>query len=163
MILPPPPALHHPCPSRGTETETQISAIKALCVERGLKLTASRLRVLRILAASGSPMKAYSILDEMRKDAPGTAPPAVYRALDFLLAQGWVVRLNAINAFLVRPPAAAGACTYLICENCGTVDALHGPVAHRELLSSTRIAGFTPTSNTLEITGICYRCNAGDA
>ena len=48
------------------------------------------------------------------------APPTVYRALDFLLANGCIHKLESINAFVAchHPKAAQHSVPFLICDRC---------------------------------------------
>src|SRR5215472_4772220 len=73
---------------------------EALCTERGERLTPMRRRVLETLAASHRPLGAYEIIDRLADSAPRPAPITVYRALDFLLANGLVHRIESRNAFI---------------------------------------------------------------
>lgn len=140
--------------------ERHIEAISILCDKRGVRLTPARRRVLHMLLTAPGPLKAYAILEAVRKEAPNTAPTAVYRVLEFLQRQGWAVKLNSINAFLLRPPGPAWSCTFLVCEHCGSVETIHGPGLPSGFIGDTHIAGFTPASNTLEISGTCSTCRA---
>lgn len=72
-----------------------VAAVERACGERGLRLTAPRARVLGLIAEAGQPVKAYDLLDRFRAldDAGSVAPPTVYRALDFLLANGFIHKL----------------------------------------------------------------------
>src|SRR5690606_15353556 len=72
---------------------------QALCEARGSRLTPLRRRVLEILLQQGRSVKAYELLELMRDDQAGAAPPTVYRALDFLVEEGLAHRLDAINAW----------------------------------------------------------------
>lgn len=63
--------------------EAALALAEEYCRERGEKLTPIRRKVLELLLNSGRATKAYSLLDEMRQIHPGSAPPTVYRALDF--------------------------------------------------------------------------------
>src|SRR5690606_23423441 len=68
-----------------------VRAVERACTERGLRLTPIRANVLRLIADAGRPMKAYDLLERVRetKGAGADAPPTVYRALDFLMANGF--------------------------------------------------------------------------
>src|SRR5690606_12796407 len=70
-----------------------------LCESRGKRLTPTRRKVLEILLHHGRSLKAYELLEHMRDVQQGAAPPTVYRALDFLVEEGLVHRLDAINAW----------------------------------------------------------------
>src|ERR1700753_611182 len=85
----------------GGSQEAALTLADEYCRERGEKLTPIRRKVLELLLNSGRATKAYSLLDEMRQIHPGSAPPTVYRALDFLLSAGLVHRIESINAFKV--------------------------------------------------------------
>src|SRR5438105_11892694 len=73
---------------------------EALCVARDQRLTATRRRVLEALTASHQPLGAYEIIDRLAASGPRPAPPTVYRALDFLVANGLVHRIESRNAFI---------------------------------------------------------------
>ena len=79
-----------------------VHAVEHACHERGLRLTAIRARVLGLVAAAGKPIKAYDLLELVRggEGAGAAAPPTVYRALDFLLANGFIHKLESVNAFV---------------------------------------------------------------
>ena len=73
---------------------------EALCAKRGERLTPMRRHVLEVLAASHKPLGAYEIIDLVAARGPRPAPITIYRALDFLTAQGLVHRIESRNAFL---------------------------------------------------------------
>ena len=74
-------------------------AIAERCVAEGERMTAPRRRVLELLLAAGEPVKAYDLIARFGGDGQAAKPPTVYRALDFLLEQGLIHRLDAINAW----------------------------------------------------------------
>lgn len=99
-----------------------VSAVERACSERGLRLTEIRARVLGLVADAGKPIKAYDLLDKVREGegAGAAAPPTVYRALDFLLANGFIHKLESVNAFVAchHPNAAQHSAPFLICDGC---------------------------------------------
>src|SRR5579871_562039 len=66
----------------------------ALCEQRGARLTELRRQVLELVWGSHSPIGAYDILGAMQQSHRGAAPPTVYRALEFLMEQGLVHRIE---------------------------------------------------------------------
>ena len=54
------------------------------------------------------------------KGVGADAPPTVYRALDFLMANGFVHKLESVNAFVAchHPSSAAHSVPFLICNSC---------------------------------------------
>ena len=99
-----------------------VAAVERACRERSLRLTPIRAHVLQLIADAGQPIKAYDLLDRVRSgDGPGAAaPPTVYRALDFLMANGFVHKLESVNAFVAchHPNAAQHSVPFLICDEC---------------------------------------------
>ena len=89
------------------------------------------------------------------------APITIYRALDFLIAQGLAHRLASRNAYVACPHGhrPQDLVAFLICEDCGGVDerAGAGPV-DAPCRSFVREARFEPHGKVLEISGRCAHC-----
>ncbi len=137
-----------------------LAHAEALCVKRGERLTPMRRHVLEVLAASHKPLGAYEIIDLVAARGPRPAPITIYRALDFLTAQGLVHRIESRNAFLacIRNHDSGAPVVFLICEHCGAVgEAASGAVAD-SLNAAAKSAGFAPKSRVIEISGVCRHC-----
>ena len=141
--------------------DAYVRAVEAACVERGLRLTPLRAQVLGLVAAAGRPVKAYDLLERMKPEGGSTAPPTVYRALDFLLEQGFIHRLASVNAFVgCHHPQVRHSVPFLICDSCQNATELED-TRISELLESEALAlGFGTRAQTLEVHGICARCAA---
>ncbi len=63
--------------------------LKKLCAQRNVRLTPQRLEVLRLMSLQQGAISAYDLLDLLRETEPQAKPPTIYRALDFLLEQGF--------------------------------------------------------------------------
>ena len=63
-----------------------VAAAAELCERRGARLTDLRRRILELVWRSHAPRGAYSILETLQQQGRSAAPPAVFRALDLLLA-----------------------------------------------------------------------------
>jgi len=136
---------------------------EALCAERGQRLTPTRRRVLDALAASHQPLGAYDVIDRLAERGPRPAPITVYRALDFLVENGLVHRIESRNAFVacINPHDTGAIVVFLICEACGTVGEAPSVAVAEALTAAARSAGFTPKTPVIEITGICSHCGNG--
>lgn len=148
----------------GASLESALAMAEAYCRERGEKLTPIRRKVLELLLTSGRATKAYSLLDEMRQIHPGSAPPTVYRALDFLLAAGLVHRIESINAFAVCHDLTQ--CQHgilVVCQQCGNVTELHEPKLRQALVAQIEAAGYRLSGDGIELKGICAQCQAAQA
>jgi Fur family transcriptional regulator, zinc uptake regulator len=138
---------------------------EALCAKRGERLTPMRRHVLEVLAASHRPVGAYEIIDAVAARGPRPAPITIYRALDFLTAQGLVHRIESRNAFLacVHNHEDGALVAFLICEACGAVGEASGADVGATLAAAAKSAGFAPKLSVVEIIGTCAHCRAASA
>jgi Fur family transcriptional regulator, zinc uptake regulator len=140
-----------------------LAHAEALCLQRGERLTPMRRQVLEALAASHKPLGAYEIIDRVATRGPRPAPITIYRALDFLTAQGFVHRIESRNAFLacINNHASDAPVVFLICEHCGKVGEAPSAAVAESLNAAAKSAGFTPKAPVIEITGVCAHCREG--
>jgi len=130
------------------------------CEARGVRLTPLRRRVLELIWHSHTPVKAYDILDQLRDEKIGSAPPTVYRSLEFLLEEGLIHRIESLNAFVgCGEPRQQHSSQFLICEQCGEVAELDDPAIHQLLQERADVLGFKVRHETIEITGLCHDCS----
>ncbi len=135
-----------------------------LCHQRGARLTEPRRRVLEIIWNSPIPLGAYAILDVLRDAGRQSAPPTVYRALDFLLEQGLIHRLASLNVFTgCRQPDCRHSGQFLICRDCGQVDELNNPVVENLLRAEASSREFEVLAQMVEVLGRCPDCRRGAA
>ena len=147
--------------------ETALREAEAVCLRRGATLTPLRRQVLELVLEAQSPVGAYALLDRLKVSRPGAAPPTVYRALDFLLEQGLIHKLERLNAYIGCVDAGHGhghehhhPHQFLICRACGATAEIadHG-IAHA-IEAAARRAGFALAEATVEIEGTCATCLA---
>src|SRR5246127_6022189 len=100
-----------------------IAHAERVCAKRAQKFTPIRRQVLEALLSSHRPLGAYEIIEELAKTKPRPAPITVYRALDFLMQNGLVHRIESRNAYLACASGHDEYATmaFLICERCGLV------------------------------------------
>ncbi len=139
----------------------QLDTAENLCRERGRRLTPIRRKVLEILLEQGRSVKAYELLEEIRRVQPGAAPPTVYRALDFLIEEGLIHRLDAVNAWSACLDAGGEPHDLLvICTNCGAVAEFSDPQLSRQLARKVATAGFVLANHETELRALCNTCHA---
>ncbi|KIZ33844.1 MULTISPECIES: transcriptional repressor [Rhodopseudomonas] len=143
-------------------TADAIAHAEQVCAGRARNFTPIRRHVLRALLSSHRPLGAYEVIDELARHMPRPAPITVYRALDFLMQNGLVHRIESRNAFLAcaHDHADASAVAFLICDSCGSVGELPATPVAKALNDAARLTGFTPKLSVVEITGICAHCQA---
>ncbi|MGB5832894.1 MAG: zinc ABC transporter substrate-binding protein [Thiohalocapsa sp.] len=119
---------------------------------------AQRRRVLEIDCRAERPMGAYEMLDLIRDDAPA-APPTVYRALDSLLEQGLVHKLETLHAYVgCTHPDHPHSSQFLICADFGDVTELDDESiagSRRKMAAET---GFKPQRPIGKVIGTCAVC-----
>jgi Fur family transcriptional regulator, zinc uptake regulator len=137
-----------------------IDHAERVCQRRARKFTPIRRQVLRALLSSHRPLGAYEVIDELAKSMPRPAPITVYRALDFLIENGLVHRIESRNAFLAcaHDHDAAAMVAFLICERCGSVGEIPAAPVAQSLSAAARASGFAPKLSVVEITGTCAHC-----
>lgn len=139
--------------------EIMLSAEQA-CKRAGLRLTDIRRQVLSLIAQDSKPIKAYDLMAQLggERGRP-TAPPTIYRALEFLLEHGFIHRIESLNAYVTCPhPTTAHRTQFLICDRCQSTIELEDADLSRQLGESARAQGFKPMRELIEVHGICRDC-----
>jgi len=158
MVTAPKAAHHH----HHHDAAAIVREIEHECDARGLRLTPLRREVLELVAKARRPVKAYDLLESLRDRHAGAAPPTVYRALDFLLENSFIHRLESINAFVFcQHPAEAHQVPFLICDVCESATEVcdEGAIAHL-IERQAHDFGFRAKAQTLEVHGVCRRCGS---
>lgn len=136
-----------------------IATAEAECADRNLRFTPVRRRVLEILLHEHRALGAYDILERLRTDGFGSQPPVAYRALDFLVENGFVHRIEKLNAFIAcAHPGQTHAPAFMICRLCDAVAEAQTAPAKGALGTAARAAGFTIESTVVEAEGLCPAC-----
>jgi len=139
-----------------------VRVVERACRTRGLRLTPIRAYVLGLIARAGKPLKAYDLLDLVRDGGgPGAAaPPTVYRSLDFLLANGFIHKLQSVNAFVAchHPGANRHSSPFLICDRCHEAVELEDVKIAELLQARAQDVGFIAQTQILEVHGVCAGC-----
>lgn len=138
-----------------------LATAERLCLERGVRLTPARKKVLELIWESHQAAKAYDLLDRIKAFEPAAKPTTIYRALDFLLAQGLIHRVESLNAYI------GCVCSerqheqlLLICERCREIDERPAPEVMSAVAREIAAAGFTVAHKAIEIHGRCAECAA---
>ena len=137
-----------------------IREVEQRCRQRGLRLTPTRRRVLELVLSAEGPVKAYDLLDLLKAEQPNAAPPTIYRALEFLLDNHFIHRLESLNAFVsCFHPADSHQGQFLICDGCRTVIEIDDASLSRQLRQAAEGENFHPSRQVLEIYGLCADCH----
>jgi len=137
-----------------------LSAAQSVCADRGVKLTPVRRRTLEILLEEHSAMGAYDVLARLDAEGLGSKPPVAYRALGFLVEQGFAHRVERLNAFVAcAHPDASHEPAFMICRTCGAV--AEAATQGSALDASVAQSGFQIEKTVIEAEGLCPACQTG--
>ena len=143
----------------GRCVDAAMAAAEAHCEAENLRFTPVRRAALDILLREHRAMGAYDLLDRLRKAGFGAQPPVAYRALDFLVANGFVHKIERLNAFIAcAHPGEAHAPAFLICRACEAVAEAQAAPARGALGEAARATGFTIERTVVEAVGVCHAC-----
>ena len=134
--------------------------VEAACLGRGLQMTALRREIVGILAQADQPLGAYTIIQKLSEAQNRiVAPPTVYRTLDFLVENGFVVKIESRQAYV--------ACDHIghdhhgvvfSCLKCGRASEVDSPTIDKDLQSIAETLGFIIERKVLEVAGTCAAC-----
>lgn len=140
--------------------DSLLEQAKEACKKRGARLTTAREQVFKLLAKHEGAIGAYDLLDELKKIDPAAKPATIYRALDFLGQQGFVHKIESINAFVLCHHFSE--CNHpvqlLICDNCGDVEEIQSTNLDLALRSMADASKFTISHQIVEAHGKCNDC-----
>ena len=141
--------------------DAALSVAEDTCNSRGVRLTKLRRRVLELVWSSHEPVKAYDILDILRDEHSGSAPPTVYRALEFLQEEGMVHRIESLNAYVgCGAPDHNHASQFLICQSCGAAAEMNDTEIRNLIANKAADMGFKIYKEIIEIKGVCSQCGS---
>ncbi len=130
-----------------------------VCTQRSARLTPLRRRVLELIFSVDQPVSAYNLLDQLVEDGHKPAPPTIYRALDFLLRQGFIHRLATQNTYVACDHIGhAHMGLFLVCQRCKKAVELIGEEVVAQLGNLAEQHGFSLDSANIEIDCLCQSC-----
>jgi len=147
--------------------ESWIAQVETACQGRGLQMTTLRREIVGILAGADQPLGAYTIIQKLSEVQNRiVAPPTVYRTLDFLVDNGFVVKIESRQAYV--------ACDHLghdhdhhgivfSCTRCGRTTEVDSRPIDREVAALADRLAFKIERKVLEIDGVCGDCTAAAA
>jgi Fur family zinc uptake transcriptional regulator len=140
-------------------TQTLLSA-ETICMDKGVRLTAIRRRILELICSSHKAIGAYELLDLFREEDSKAKPVTIYRALDFLMDVGLVHKIESLNAFIGCLQAETKhQSIILICDNCKNAFELDATSVYQTIFAMSKKIQFSPTSLTIELHGLCFSCS----
>ena len=147
------------CKSHKSCIKEALIEAKIICDQRGVNLTKLRETVLKLIWKNHSYVKAYDLLDELRKIDHSAKPPTVYRSLDFLMQNGFIHKIQSLNAFVgCSHLSEHNECYFLICKECQSIEECHSKNISEFVQTTSNTNNFSANQVTFEISGICQEC-----
>ncbi len=144
------------------QVKALVSQAELICEQRQQRFTALRKQVLTLVCKAKQPAGAYQLLDALRESGYSSAPPTVYRALDFLLTQGFIHRLASNNTYLAcAHPEENHEAVFLVCEQCGHTQEVHTDGITRSVIKKAAGYDFEVRHVSVEVAGLCNHCSGG--
>jgi len=139
--------------------EKNIQEAEHYCKENGLNFTPVRRKVLEILLHKNTAIGAYEILDLLREAGFKNQPPVAYRALDFLVQNGFAHKIEQLNSFIgCTHPGKDHSPAFMICRNCDSVSEEEALIRNFSVSKIASKAGFTVEKAVIEARGLCHSC-----
>ena len=147
------------CKSHKSCIKEALIEAKTICDQRGVKLTKLRETVLKLIWKNHCYVKAYDLLDDLKKIDSSAKPPTIYRSLEFLLENGFIHKIQSLNAFVgCSHPNEHNECYFLICKECQNIEECHSENINEFVQFTSSNNNFSANKVTLEISGICQEC-----
>jgi len=149
--------------------DTAMAIARKTCLEAGVRLTPTREQVLFLIWQSHKPLGAYDIIAQLSEhkhqlSKKVVAPPTVYRALEFLLEQGFIHRIASLNAFVgCSLHRAEHMSQFLLCSACGIAIEMASDSINQAIRQKADSFGFAIKAETIEVIGLCSCCQTGKA
>ena len=144
---------HHKC------IDSALKNAEKICADKKLQFTPIRKTVFKLIWQSHSPLKAYDILEELQKEDPSEKPITIYRALDFLLNNRMIHKIESQNTYLgCTHPGELHNCYFTICKKCNVVHEGCESNFLGGIYETLKKEDFMVNHITLEIQGICKNC-----
>lgn len=138
-----------------------MERVERVCSERGLRLTPIRKKTLEILLERHQALGAYDVLQKLSEHSLADKPPMAYRALNFLVENGFAHRVERLNAYVAcAHPDAAHTPALWICSNCHKVAETAQSGELGQALGQDR--SFSINKLTIEAEGSCQQCRKGN-
>jgi Fur family zinc uptake transcriptional regulator len=140
--------------------DARLARAGTLCAKRAVRLTDTRREVLSLILTAGEPVSAYALLDRLRAATGKGQPPTVYRALDFLLAQGLIHRIERLNAFVPCHDEQdhPHPVQFMICGSCGAAKEIEDPAIDAAIKEAATRENFILRAAMIELDGTCAAC-----
>ncbi len=149
--------------NKDRDIEKTLAAARQHCERRGARFTPIREQVLRLVIGYSGVVKAYDVLTDLQTLRGQTAPPTVYRALEFFVDMGILHRTESLNGFLYCADFEHEHLSLILnCNQCGRITELPAQAEMVKLQRFCAENGFALSSAPVVLAGLCQQCEKED-
>ena len=145
--------------SRERELAGRCARFQDLCRVRGIRVTAQRLAVYRILAEDMTHPTADSIHARLRESMSSLSQATVYRVLEFLEKEGLVRRVSTTEG-VSRFDSKTSWHQHLVCRACGLMTDYEQELPPVLRLPRRGTGGFVAEEYDIRVIGLCRKCRS---
>jgi len=131
--------------------------------EAGLRATAQRAAVLRVLRESEGHLSADRVAEEVRSLLGTVSTQAVYDILDALTSKGLARRIEPAGSPALFEGRVADNHHHVVCRVCGTVEDIDCVVGAAPCLQASDTGGFVLDEAEITFWGLCPDCQTAPA
>ncbi len=138
--------------------KTYLQQFQNYVSQSGLKNTAQRARIVEVFMDSKGHLSTEEVYDMVRAVDPSVGQSTVYRTMKLLSESGLANEVHLGDGITRYEPFCEEHHDHLVCEQCGkTVEILNKKLEKlQETIAEKQ--GFTLTSHTMCLYGICMDC-----
>lgn len=125
----------------------------------GLRVTASRLAVLRALSRHPH-AETETVIRQVREELGSVSPQAVYNVLAAFVGAGLVRRIEPAGSVALYELRVADNHHHVVCRSCGAVQDVDCAVGRRPCLTPSDTHGFLLDEAEVTYWGICPACQS---
>ena len=135
--------------------------LKSTLDKLDIKLTDLRQAVLNIFIKTKKPLKAYDILNQLKKSRDNAEPTTVYRVLEYFLTHHLIHRIESDQSYTLCHDLQShqDECALLMhCQQCHAVTEIIDPILQALLRKITQENDFLVQARHIELSGCCHLC-----
>ena len=128
-----------------------------------LKIAVTPLRkdILSIFWFEAKPLKAYTILNQLKQKRPSAKPPTVYRVLEFLVQENIAHRIEATQSYVLclnQIKHEQSKQVLMICNKCRNINEVSDASLQQVMYKLAQAHQFHIDSSVIELYGSCKLC-----
>ena len=140
--------------------DKRLDTAAKTCAARGAQFTPQRRAVFRLIPEASTPITAYELLNLLRVSHAKATPATIYRAIEFLVANDLIHKVESLSAFIpcIEVAGHGHAAQFYICQRCGNVAERDNMGVLEALAAAAAEIGFRPANIIVEVEGLCSAC-----